>query len=630
MFHVLQAGGPGRAAADPRQGPDRPGLRRPHLLGHRDLRAAGAHLHPPARAADALRWRQLTLPTPRSGPRELGLEGAAFPWRTIRGRECSGYWPAGTAAFHINADIADAVVALPRRHRGRGSSSASGASSCWSRRPGCGAASATTTLDGRFRIDGVTGPDEYSAVADNNVYTNLMAQQNLRAAADVARPPPRPAPTAGRDDRGDGVVARRRRRHGRSPTTSDLGVHPQSEGFTDHARWDFEATRPDEYPLLLHFPYFDLYRKQVVKQADLVLAMHLRGDAFTAEEKARNFAYYEALTVRDSSLSACTQAVVAAEVGHLDLAYDYLGEAALVDLHDLATNTRDGLHMASLAGAWMALVAGFGGMRARDGRLRFAPRLPSGISRLAFRIRYRGSGCPVTTAATAATYELLDGSAITIAPPRRGREAGLEGRPQGHPARPPPAPADAAQGPRAAAPGAADRHPGPRGLAGPAGRPAARSDDLQHPLQRDPGPLGRVGVDRDAVDHPALDELLEHPRQVGEVDAVHRRARADQRVERHDGLVGVLLGEPVDEVDLGADARSSTRRGAARGLDDEVGRADLVGEPPRSRGAPRGARRRCRRGARPGRRRRARAGTAGGSSSGPATAGTWPPCSRPR
>src|SRR5204862_7449899 len=153
------------------------------------------------------------------------------------------------------------------------------------------------------------------------------------------------------------------------------GVHQQAEGFTNRARWHFGSTPRDAYPLLLHYPYFDLYRKQVVKQADLVLAMHLRGDAFSAEEKARNFTYYEALTVRDSSLSAATQAVVAAEVGQLQLAYDYLGEAALVDLHDLHHNVRDGLHIASLAGAWTALVAGFGGLRLQKGSLWFAPRL---------------------------------------------------------------------------------------------------------------------------------------------------------------------------------------------------------------------------------------------------------------
>src|SRR5690606_22809663 len=193
------------------------------------------------------------------------------------------------------------------------------------------------------------------------------------------------------------------------PFDEHLGVHPQSEGFTRHAVWDFAATRPDQYPLMLYFPYFDLYRKQVIKQADLVLAMHVCGDAFTAEQKARNFAYYEALTVRDSSLSACTQAVLAAEVGQLDLAYDYLGEAALVDLRDLQNNSRDGVHMASLAGAWIALVDGFGGMRAGGGRIRFSPRLPSGITRLGFRLRYRGRRLRVSVAQETTTYHLLDG-----------------------------------------------------------------------------------------------------------------------------------------------------------------------------------------------------------------------------
>ena len=167
------------------------------------------------------------------------------------------------------------------------------------------------------------------------------------------------------------------------PYDEELGVHPQSEGFTRHERWDFDEHAPEQYPLLLHFPYFHLYRKQVVKQADLVLALYLRGDAFTPEQKARDFDYYEPLTVRDSSLSACIQAIVAAEVGHLDLAYDYLAEAALIDLHDLEHNTRDGLHIASLAGAWWTAVAGFGGMRDHGGELTFAPRLPDQLTKLA-------------------------------------------------------------------------------------------------------------------------------------------------------------------------------------------------------------------------------------------------------
>ena len=207
------------------------------------------------------------------------------------------------------------------------------------------------------------------------------------------------------------------------PWDEALGVHPQSEGFTDHQAWDFEHTTPDQYPLLLHFPYFDLYRKQVVKQADLVLAMHIFGDAFSDEEKARNFAYYEALTVRDSSLSAATQAVVAAEVGHLELAYAYLRESALIDLHDLEHNARDGLHIGALAGALIAAVAGFGGLRDHGGKLGFAPRLPARLERLAFRLVVRGSRLRVEATQTHATYALLEGEPLVFS--HHGEEISL-------------------------------------------------------------------------------------------------------------------------------------------------------------------------------------------------------------
>jgi len=186
-------------------------------------------------------------------------------------------------------------------------------------------------------------------------------------------------------------------------------VHEQASEFTEHERWDFSRCPPDQYPLFLHFPYFDLYRKQVVKQADLMLAMHLRGDAFSAEAKARNFAYYEPITVRDSSLSSSTQSVIAAEVGHLQLAHDYLGEAALMDLNDLEHNVREGVHMGSLAGAWHAVVAGLGGMRHHGESLGFAPRLPVAIKRLTFRVVFLGRRIKVAIDHRNARYTLLSG-----------------------------------------------------------------------------------------------------------------------------------------------------------------------------------------------------------------------------
>ena len=306
-----------------------------------------------------------TLPAAASGPASSACEGAAFPWRTIHGEECSGYWPASTAAFHVNADMADAVLHYVWATGDDDFAADAGLEllvatarlwlSLGHHDPGSG-----------FRIDGVTGPDEYSAIADNNVYTNLMAQRNL-----VGRGRPGgPLSRSGGGPRCRPAGARRNgsapRRQMVVPYDDDLGVHPQAEGFTRHDRWNFDATGADQYPLLLHFPYFDLYRKQVVKQADLVLALLLRGDAFTRGQKARNFDYYEPLTVRDSSLSACIQSIVAAEVGHLDLAYDYLGEAALIDLDDLEHNTGDGLaHRLPGRG-----LAGPGGRLRRDAHLR--------------------------------------------------------------------------------------------------------------------------------------------------------------------------------------------------------------------------------------------------------------------
>jgi alpha,alpha-trehalose phosphorylase len=411
LFHVLQAGARAERRPIPAKGLTGTGYDG-HTFWDTEMFVLPVLTYTqPQAAADALRWRQLTLPLAVARAKQLGLQGAAFPWRTINGQECSGYWPAGTAAVHINADIADAVIRYLDATDDQQ----------FEQEVGLELLVETARLwrslghhdaEGRFRIDGVTGPDEYSALADNNVYTNLMAQQNLRAAAEAAVRNPERADQLGVTT--EEAAVWRAAAGVFIPYDERLGVHPQSEGFTEHARWDFARTPADHYPLLLHAPYFDLYRKQVVKQADLVLAMHLRSDAFTAAEKARNFAYYEPLTVRDSSLSACTQAVIAAEVGQLDLAHDYLGETALMDLGDLKHNTRDGLHLASLAGSWIALVAGFGGMRARDGCLSFAPRLPSAITRLAFRLYYRARRIVVTVTAEEARYQLLAGASMLI------------------------------------------------------------------------------------------------------------------------------------------------------------------------------------------------------------------------
>jgi alpha,alpha-trehalose phosphorylase len=413
LFHILQAGARAEQRPVPAKGLTGPGYDG-HVFWDMEMFALPVLTYTqPAAAADVLRWRHSTLDLARERASQLHLRGAAFPWRTIAGQECSAYWPAGTAAFHISADVADATT---RYLNATGDVD-------FARTVGAELIFETARLwrslghhdrNGTFHLDGVTGPDEYTALADDNVYTNLMAARNLANAAAYAHAYPDVADRMGVDDEEaaswrDAAVAMA------VPFNEDLRVHEQCEDFTRYQEWNWSNPGPAEYPLLLSVPYFDLYRKQVVKQADLVLAMHWRGDAFTDEDKARNFAYYEARTVRDSSLSAATQAVLAAEVGHLELAHDYIAESALVDLRDTHKNTRNGVHIASLAGAWLGLVAGFGGMRDHDGRLSFAPRLPSRLDRLEFSIHWRGMRLRVAVLADEATYSLRDGDGESVA-----------------------------------------------------------------------------------------------------------------------------------------------------------------------------------------------------------------------
>lgn len=366
----------------------------------------------PNAARDAILWRHSTLDLARDRAKELRLKGASFPWRTIRGEECSGYWPAGTAAFHINADVADAV----RRYihatedgdfeRAEGFEILVETARLWQ-------SLGHHDAEGKFRIDGVTGPDEYTALVDNNVFTNLMAARNLRTAAQVAEKYPG---RAAEFDITDDEIANWYRAAETMvvPFDEELGVTAQSEGFTRYRHWDFHNTAEEEYPLLLHFPYYLLYSSQVIKQADMVMALYLCGDSFTPDQKRRDFEFYEAITVRDSSLSASTQAIVAAEVGYLDLAYEYFRETALVDLLDLAGNTDDGIHLASMAATWLVAIAGFGGMRDYGDHLLFNPHIPRGIDRLRFRLLHRGRLIRVTIEPRNATYELLEGDEIEL------------------------------------------------------------------------------------------------------------------------------------------------------------------------------------------------------------------------
>jgi len=258
-------------------------------------------------------------------------------------------------------------------------------------------------------------------VVDNNRFTNMMARENLRAALRAVNFVRQSHPADY-----ERVVERTRL----DPTELDdwkraadrmylpiderTGIHPQDDSFLDKPRWECADIPPDKHPLLLYYHPLTLYRHQVLKQVDVVMAMFLLGSDFTLDEKRRNFDYYDPLTTRDSSLSSCVQSIVATELGYEDKAMEYFLEAVLVDLGDIGGNVIDGVHIASAGGVWMALAYGFGGMRDYDDELDFHPRLPSVWSRLRFPITWRDRRIEVDVRPGHVSYRLLEGKALTL------------------------------------------------------------------------------------------------------------------------------------------------------------------------------------------------------------------------
>lgn len=359
----------------------------------------------PDAAARLLLWRSGTLDLARERAGTLGLRGACFAWRTIGGREVSAYWPASTAAMHVNADISRAFW-VHANVTGADLDTVGGlevlveTARLWM-------SLGHEDTGGAWHLFGMTGPDEYTGVVDDNVFTNLMARSNLRRAAEACRRRPAraaelavdPAETAAWLAAADAVHV---------PWDEGRRVHPANANFTSYREWPFEDER-DSYPVQEHHHYAEFYRRQVLKQADLVQALWWCRDDFTAEEVARDLEYYEARTVRDSSLSAAVQAVVCAQAQHPDLALRYLREAALVDLRDVHGATAEGLHLASVGGAWLAFVAGLGGLREDHEDLEIAPLLPSALSRTAYSLTWRGRLLRVETTREGTTVALARG-----------------------------------------------------------------------------------------------------------------------------------------------------------------------------------------------------------------------------
>jgi alpha,alpha-trehalose phosphorylase len=423
LFHILQASARSEDAGVPAKGLTGQAYEG-HYFWDTEIYVLPFLIYTSPRIAkNLLTFRYKMLPQARARATELGHRGAMFPWRTISGEEASAYYAAGTAQYHINADI---MYALRKYVQATGDEPLL---------RDCGAEMLVETarlwLDlgfysdvkgGKFCINSVTGPDEYNTVVNNNAYTNLMARENLSYAAQTVEA------LRATDPDGYNVLVHktslepseveawtRAAERMYVPYDEKLKIIPQDDSFLDREPWDFRNTPPEQYPLLLFYHPLNIYRKQVIKQADVVLAMFLLGNAFSPETKKRNFEFYDPLTTGDSSLSSCVEAIIAAQVGDTEKAIRYGMAALLMDLADVGGNVKDGCHIASMGGTWMMLVYGLGGMRDDDGVLSFWPRrAPEENAILRFPVTYRGQMLEVEISQENVEYTLLQGESLAI------------------------------------------------------------------------------------------------------------------------------------------------------------------------------------------------------------------------
>ena len=373
------------------------------------------NLTEPAITKNLISFRYSTLEQARENAHILGhKKGVLFPWRTIMGVECSGYFPSGTAAYHINGDIAYSIIAYYLVTKDLDFIAEKGAEILFE--------TARLWMDlgnyyqGSFRINEVTGPDEYTCMVNNNYFTNAGAQYNLRWAVKFYE-------LLRQEGRLEALTEKLKlteeeiREFAKAaeamylPYDEELGINPQDDSFLEKRVWDLENTSKDEFPLLLHYHPLHLYRHQVCKQADTVLAHFIYEDAQDLETIHKSFAYYEKVTTHDSSLSTCIFSIVASKLGQVDKAYEYFGDSAKLDLFNTHKNTKDGIHTANMGGTFMAIVYGFAGLRIKESGIYLAPVKPDCWEEYCFRINYEDSQIKVEVRDKESTFTLIKGTA---------------------------------------------------------------------------------------------------------------------------------------------------------------------------------------------------------------------------
>jgi len=384
----------------------------------------------PSISRKLIEYRYETLNMARENARILGhSQGALYPWRTIMGRECSGYFPSGSAQYHINGDIAYSIIAYYLATKDMAFIQEKGAeiifetARIW--------INTGNFYKGKFNINDVTGPNEYSCIVNNNYYTNALAKYHMNWAVKLYY-------LLKESEDFDKLVEKielkeeeiesfkKAAENMYLPYDKELKINPQDDSFLQKRKWDIDSIPKNKFPLFLNYHPLHLYRHQICKQADTVLAHFILEDTQSEETMLNSFNYYEKITTHDSSLSRCIFSIMAARLGMEEKAFEYFQDSDKLDLVDFYKNTNDGIHIANMAGIYMAIVYGFGGFRLKKSGISFAPILPKEWSGYRFKICFEDSRIMVIIKKNECIFNLEHGSAKKILV--YGREYLLEER----------------------------------------------------------------------------------------------------------------------------------------------------------------------------------------------------------
>lgn len=374
----------------------------------------------PEIAKGLLKHRYSLLEKAKESAKVVGhRQGALFPWRTISGGESSAFFPSGMAQYHISADISYSFIQYylvtqdDEFLKEYMTELLFETARLWM--------DTGHLLDGEFRIDNVSGPDEYTCIVNNNYYTNAMAKHNLKWAAKSYYL------LKEQDEEALNALMEKVQLHvdevTQWETTSDnmylpydeeLGISKQDDTFLQKDHWPIEEIPEENFPLLLHYHPLTLYRYQICKQADTVLAHFLLEDYQDLDTIQKSYDYYEEITTHDSSLSPCVFSIMASKLGYDEKAYDYFIETARLDLDNTHGNTKDGLHMANMGGTWLAIVYGFAGLRIKETGLSLEPSLPEQWEEIEFHLSYQQNLLHVKYNQVVATYHLVEGDQLSF------------------------------------------------------------------------------------------------------------------------------------------------------------------------------------------------------------------------